>query len=233
VPLEELNIADGEAEISNPGLDVLESTNVDLGVTWRPTRLSAVSAGVFYKSIDNFVVRADVAGQPGTPEVFDGFDQVLQPINGDSADLLGFEMSFQQAFESGLLAGFNVTLVDSEATLPLGGRDVPLPRQSDALANAVLGYEKHGLNLRLAISWRDEFLNETLDPADPAFDSIRDEHFQVDASAAYQFNEIWEAKVEVANLNGENRYEFFGDSRFNSEFERYEPVYNFAVTASF
>lgn len=233
VPIEEADFEAGEAVISNPDLNTLESTNVDLMVSWYPTNLSVLSVGLFYKDIDNFVVAANVAGLAGTPSAFDGFDEVIQPINGEAAELLGIELNYQQAFENGFLFGANATFVDSEAELALADRKIPLPNQSDATANVIIGYEKHGWNLRLTAAWRDEFLAGLEDPEDPAFDAIRDEHFQVDASVSYTFANNWEVKFEAANLNGENRKEFFGEKRFNSEFERYEPFYNLGVTAQF
>ncbi len=229
VPIEEANFEDREAFISNTDLDVMRSDNLDLMLSWYPSELSALSLGVFHKRISDFVVDANVVDQPGSPAAFDGFDRVVQPINGSSAELSGIELAWQQAFDNGFLIGLNGTVIDSEADLPLGNRKIPLPNQADATANAIFGYENNGWNLRLTAGWRDEFLAGLEDPADPAFDSIRDEHFQVDATVAYG-RDNWEVKLEAANLNAEDRYEFFGDRRFNSEFERYEPFYNLGFT---
>lgn len=233
VPLQEVNFEDDEAFISNPELDVLESSNLDLMASWYPGDLAVVSGGVFYKQIDNYVVDADVSGRASLPPALAGVSRVVQPVNGESAELLGAEISYQQSFENGFLFGANYTVVDSEAELALANRRIPLPGQSDTTANLVFGYERGGLSLRAAMGYRSEFLAALEDPVDPAFDSWRDEHLQWDVSAGWIVAEDVEVRAEVANVNERDRYEYFGDPRFNSEFERYGYMLNLGVTARF
>jgi outer membrane receptor protein involved in Fe transport len=47
-----------ELEMGNPNLKPYEADNYDLSIEYYPTQLSVLSAGVFYKSIDNAIFPA-------------------------------------------------------------------------------------------------------------------------------------------------------------------------------
>jgi outer membrane receptor protein involved in Fe transport len=67
-------------------------------------------------------------------------------------------------------------------------------------ANAVLFYDKNGLQARVAYNWRDEFLAGT--GANPSYVEA---YGQLDASASYEFMRGFTGFVEVINLTGEGR----------------------------
>ncbi|MFM9597561.1 TonB-dependent receptor domain-containing protein, partial [Streptomyces scabiei] len=85
-----------------------ESDNIDFTIEYYPGGIGALSAGYFYKDISNFVIYTDVANQPQ----WQGFDEVIQPINGDKATLQGIEFSWVKTFENGLLLAANATFSD-------------------------------------------------------------------------------------------------------------------------
>ncbi|RYY42071.1 MAG: hypothetical protein EOP59_10865, partial [Sphingomonadales bacterium] len=67
-------------------------------------------------------------------------------------------------------------------------------------ANAVLYYDKNGLQARVAYNWRDEFY------AGGAFDPTYVEAYgQFDASASYEFTKGLTVFVEGINITGEGR----------------------------
>ena len=67
-------------------------------------------------------------------------------------------------------------------------------------ANAVLFFDKYGLQARVAYNWRDEFY------AGGAFDPTYVEAYgQVDASASYEFIPGFSVFAEAINLTGEGR----------------------------
>ena len=227
---------DGEtelaAEIGNPELDPVEATNFDLGVEWYPGGVSVLSAGIFYKDIDNFIVTADVADLidledlVGVP-VDDA--EVIQPINGDSAELLGIELAAVKQFESGWYLSANGTYVDSEATYP--GRDGTgvLPRTPEWVLNGAVGWENRHLSFRLAATYRDIALLGTEDLEDEDFDIFQDEHTQVDFSAKWNITDQWQLAFAATNLTDEPYYTYFGSRAYNSQYEEYGRTFSLGV----
>ena len=219
------------AEVGNPELDPYQSINLDLAWEWYFGDIGVVSAGGFYKDIEDFVVRANVANfidlTQFVGDVALDDAEVIQPINGESASLLGLELAFTRKFSElpapfdGLLVNANATFTDSEAELALRDGDIPLPFQSDTVGNLILGYEKGPLSLRLSTTYRTERLEELVEVDDPAFDRYEDDHLQIDFAGTFDFTRQLQLSVEVVNLNDEPFYAWFEDSRFNSQLERY------------
>ena len=114
-----INREDEEIELGNPDLDVTTAWNLDLMYERYLEPLGIISAGVFYKQLEDnvFIFNYD--------EVIDDIEyEVTQPLNGDSADLWGVELAYQNNFTQakGFWGGFglyfNYTYVDSEANYP-------------------------------------------------------------------------------------------------------------------
>lgn len=231
---------DGEfersAELGNPDLDPLRSTNVDFSVEHYPGGVALLSAGVFVKDIRDFFVLSDIAGQPGA---FADFEEALIVQNGDKARVVGLELGYAQRFSmlpspfDGLLVNANVTFIESKAELPFRERDVTLPRQSDKIGNFAIGYEKYRVSLRLAASYRDDFLDEIGDLDDPATDRYAKEHLQLDFIGSVRLSDQLQVYLNAVNLNDEPFYAYFADRRFASQYEEYGPTYELGVKANF
>lgn len=131
--------------------------------------------------------------------------QISQPFNSDqTANIYGFEFAIQHSFwDTGFGTILNYTVVRGDATYdttesPYVGQ-FALTGLSDS-ANAVVYYDKGGLQARVAYNWRDEFY------AGGAFDPLFVEAYgQVDASASYEFIPGLTAFVEAINLTNANR----------------------------
>ncbi|XBQ17671.1 MAG: TonB-dependent receptor [Oceanicaulis sp.] len=224
VAIEQDDGGDVEAEFGNPDLERQQAHNFDVAVEYYPNRDSVVSAGLFYKSIDNFI-----AAQEFTGITVNGvaIDEGLSFVNIEEADLLGLELNYQQAltFLPGLLQhtviGANYTYVDSEATLP-GGREITLPLQSEQVANLILGYDDGDLDLRAALSFRDEYI-DVIDEGGAGIDRIIDAHMQFDFSAKYDVTENLRAYLDFKNINDEPFVAVFRDGgrTVNSQYETY------------
>lgn len=221
-----------EAEIGNPELDPYEATNLDAAFEWYFGEIGLVSVGVFYKNIDNFVVRADVSDQidltPFIGSLVVDEAEVIQPINGDEADLYGLEVAFSHRFSQlptpfdGLLVNANATLTSSDASIALRDEDIDLPGQSDLVWNLIVGYEKGPVSLRLSSTFTGERLEELVRPDDPLFDRYQSNHFQIDFAGTWNVTDRWQVSGEIVNINDEPFYANFGrNDRFNSQFEQY------------
>ncbi len=232
----EIEEDDGEfernAELGNPDLDPLRSTNLDVSVEYYPGGVSVLSAALFYKRIKDFIVIADVAGEPGP---FVDFDEAIQPLNGDRATVQGLELGYTRQLDflpealAGFLVSANFTFIDSESTLPFRDGEVPLPLQSDQIGNLTLGYENHGISVRLAGTWRGSYLDEIGELDDPAFDRYVDDHFQLDLTAKYRISDNLQAYGNAINLTDRPFYAYFGQRRFNSQYETYGRTYELGL----
>lgn len=229
-----------EAELGNPDLDPYKVLNLDASFEWYFGAIGLFSVGVFYKDIDDFIVRADVAEQTdltpfiGNLVVDDA--EVIQPINGDKASVFGAEVALTRHFSElpapfdGLLLSINATISDSEAEIALRDEKIDLPGQSDLVANFIVGYEKGPVSLRLSSTYTGERLEELVEPDDASFDRYQSEHFQIDFSGYYDVTQTWQIQLEVNNINDEPYYANFGtNDRYNAQYEEYGRTYALGV----
>lgn len=216
-----------EAELGNPDLDPYRAWNVDASLAFYPTELSVVSAGVFYKTIEDFIfvqVLDDYVWQNRT------FDEAAIALNGKDATVLGFEFNYQQHFGflgepwDAFLMALNYTYVDSEGDT--GDRKVSLPKQAANIANFTLGYDKHGLDLRLAFKYRDKYVDELVDVD---YDRTTDDHLQWDLTAKYRFTENWQLYAEIANLGDEPEYYYAGSRNRVLQYDEFGTSYTLGM----
>ncbi|MGI9271847.1 MAG: TonB-dependent receptor [Woeseiaceae bacterium] len=206
-----VEIEDGEGELGNPDLDPFRAWNVDASLAFYPTDLSVVSFGVFYKQIEDFIFVQQIDDYDflGTT-----LDEASIALNGEDATALGFEFNYQQHFGflsppfDGLILGFNYTYVDAEADT--GDRKVDMPKQSANIANAMIGYEKGGFDFRLAMKYRDAYIDELVDPD---YDRFTADHTQLDLTAKYRFSDSWLVYAEVSNIGDEPEHYYAGNKR--------------------
>lgn len=143
-----------------------------------------------------------IAGRAGDPNVIFTF---TQPSNSDQqARLWGWEFAIQHNFwDTGFGAILNYTVVNSDTafdnTLPWTTTQFAVPGASDS-ANAVLYYDKNGLQARIAYNWRDRFLAGK--DQDPYY--IKS-YGQFDASLSYEFRKGLTAFVEGINITKADR----------------------------
>ena len=244
----EIDETDLEMEAGNPELRPFKSNNFDASVEYYSSAgVDAFSLGVFYKDIDDFIFLADVSDTVDLSQWTGGVDlsavtdiEVIQALNGKSADLWGIEASWTRRFQSlpaplnGLLLMVNATYTDSEADLDLGAdadRDsiIDLPRQSDLIGNLVLGYEYGPLSLRLAAAYKGRRLLE-LDLGEADNDLYQNEHVQLDFTARYDVTDNWQLLFDAVNLTDEPFYAYHGGSRFNGQYEEYGPSLRLGLT---
>jgi TonB-dependent receptor len=234
-------IEDNEGEFGNPALKPYKAWNIDLSAEYYFDRNAAVSAGFFWKDIKDYVVE-----QTTQDVLYNGvlLDQATTFVNGDSAKIKGFEFSYNQAFSflpapfDGLLAQFNYTYTDAKGTVFADGdaadpRKIALPSASKNTFNAVLGYEKGPLSLRVAGTYRDKYLDEVGGAAEE--DRYVDDHFQLDLSAKYRVTEGVRVFAEWVNVTDAPyfAYQNFEGGRRLLQYEDYSWTIKFGVSANF
>lgn len=203
-PYRLINQEDYEMELGNPNLVPTKSWNGDLMLEHYLASVGLVSAGVFYKNLDDYIYffRYEQGSE--------GRDfEVTQPLNGESATLLGLELSLQSQRLSFLPPPFdglgillNYTYTDSEAVFPdREGEAATLPGQSSHIANAALSYEKGVFSGRLSLNYHGKYIDEVGETADE--DVYYDNHLQLDFVASARISRRIEFFVEVINLTNE------------------------------
>ena len=206
--VEESVDGDREGEFGNPQLDPFEALNVDASIEWYFADASVLSAGVFYKDIDNFIF--NTVFEEDTPPfngVYNGiaFTEAVIPQNGDNAEVLGFEVNYQQILSflpgifGGVLVGLNYTYTDAEGNT--GDRTIPLPAAAENTFNALLGYESDRISLRLTAAYRDKYLDEL--GGDPEEDRYVEDHLQIDLTANFDITDSIKLYSQFINLNDE------------------------------
>ena len=133
----------------------------------------------------------------------------------------------------GMLVSANYTFTDTEASLEGRDSDIPLPQSSENTANFALGYEKYGWSLRAAVTYRDKYLDEVNDVEDPAADRYADSRYQVDLKGSYDVTKNFEVYAEAINVTDEPFYAYFGDTRYNSQYDEFGPTYKVGVNWRF
>lgn len=228
----------------NPELDPFRATQFDVSIERYWGSGNYMSAAIFYKDIASFFDETEVcldspdsvaisndnrrnelcfldgrASEPtlATPDSEIGIPTATQ-VNGDSGSVSGFELGYQQAFDflpgiwSGLGINANYTYADSEDP---NGR--PLEDISKNTVNVTAYYEKDGLGIRLAYTYRDRFLDDILNGRvrqlglllDESVDdptrgnSFREPISQLDASVSYDINETFTVQADIVNVTGE------------------------------
>lgn len=227
-----LNDDRDEIELGNPDLDPYKAANFDLGLEFYPTNLSVFSVGLFYKDISDAIFPAtyDLADLPTSVDLsflpaatLAGIDEVNTFINVGKSEIYGVEFNYVQnlgdlsaALDGFLLSG-NLTLSDSEATLP-DGRKVPFLKQAGTVWNVALAYENGPWDLRVSTNFRGDYLDELVDEN---LDRTTDDRMVVEASAKYKVSDQFQVYVEGKNLTNEGEYYYFGDESRLSQYDEY------------
>jgi TonB-dependent receptor len=162
------------------------------------SRIGLMSAGVFYKSITDPIFIFETENEFG--------GNTDQPGNGESADIMGIELAFQQQlnFLPGALGGLgiyaNYTFTDSEGTLT-DGRTAALAGQADHAFNTALSYERGGFSGQVSFNFRDSYVDEYGD--EEAEDVYVGSRHQIDFSASYDLPTGGTIYAELLNLTNQ------------------------------
>ncbi|HMA61268.1 MAG TPA: TonB-dependent receptor [bacterium] len=202
VPFRLIIREDEEIEAGNPELVPTTSINFDLLGEHYLKGIGLLSGGIFAKRMDKiiFPYQEEIV-DPGSE--YNGWDRETW-VQGETADLYGFEVHWQQqlTFLPGLLSNFglymNYTYTTSSATV--GEReDLPLAGQAENVANFALSYQQGGFNGRVSMNYNGAHLSELGE--EEAEDIYYDEHIQWDLSANQQLTDQLQFFIQAINMN--------------------------------
>ena len=235
----------------NPDLDPFRATQADLSLEWYFADEALLSATVFYKDVESFIVTAfedrvvvgdglvDGAGNDVSGSVF----SIRTPINGVGGELYGVELQYQQPFTFlpapfdgfGILA--NATIARSEGTLELGGETFQerLQNQSDFSANVVAYYEKGPFSARAAFSHRGDYVAQYrgVRSNGQIWSFIDEDRNQLDLAFRYDLFDGAQVYLDAINITDSGRFRYDTLPFLNAQNYIQGTVYNFGVRVEF
>jgi TonB-dependent receptor len=220
----------------NPNLKPLHANNYDVSIEWYFAPTGNLSFAMFHKDIANYFAtgtKPETYTHNGVTQTF----YVQRYYNGDKGRVEGFELAYQQFYDSlpgawgglGLQANYtkiynsggqnpswNITspagsVLAADSTLPLEG-------MSNDSYNVAAMYEKYGISARLAYNWRSGFLMTT--SAANLNQPVWQEKFgQIDASIFYTFFDHYKIGVQGVNLLKAKTFLDVGGSSYHPRYE--------------
>ena len=258
-----------EIDIGNPNLKPSRANNYDLLYEQSLKPFGRLQAGFFYKQLAHPIYESVKTGittdQFGSQYNFNnnGGTQwfVSQPINGNSAQVYGFEIAYLQhlSFLPGALAGIgmsaNYGYTHSSTTgVPLRTDTPPLQRQAPNTWNISPTYDRWRISARLGISHNDANIfsyayqnlqadatsptgvspnNVPLGIKGPGGDTYLYGHTQVDAQASFRMYRSLQLIVSGLNLTNEVFGFYDGSGIYPIQREYYKTSYMFGLRYSF
>ncbi|NTV45489.1 MAG: TonB-dependent receptor, partial [Chlorobiales bacterium] len=211
-----VNLNEGEAKIPNYNLEPVSAFNLDIFAEHYLGNVGIISAGVFYKRLDKFIyTKAYTATFQGIDDV-----EITQAVNGEQADLVGFEIAWQQnldflpGFLSGLGIYANYTYTWSEATVTNRAEadkekeKIRLPGQAKHVGNVALSYTLGGFSGRVSANFNGNFISAL--GSNSKQDYYVDDRLQFDVSLSYAITPQISVFSEFINLTNERRVDYIG-----------------------
>ena len=241
VPSVNIKRSDNEITIGNPELKPTVSYNFDLSADYYFRSIGLISAGIFYKKIDDFIV-----DQVSTNYEYQGntYTRFTQPKNAGNANLVGVELFYQRDFSFIAPAlkcvGFYGTYTYTHSRVEdfnFEGRenekDLSMPGSPEHTANASLYFEKGGLNLRLSYNFASDFIDEMGEST--FYDRYYDKVNYMDVNASYTFGKKFKTTfyAEANNLLNQPLRYYQGTKDRTMQAEYYGVKVNAGVKINF
>lgn len=238
-----LNISrgDNEIKVGNPGLKATTSHNLDLNGEYYWKSVGLVSAGVFYKRIDGFIV-----DEVAFNKEYDGniWTKFTQPKNAGNANIFGVELTYQRDF--GFIApalkciGFYGTYTYAHSRITdfnFEGREnekgLSLPGSPAHTANASLFFDKWGLNIRLSYNYASAFIDEM--GVEKFYDRYYDSVNYLDLNLGYTFGRKTKFTIfaDCTNLLNQPLRYYQGSKDYTMQAEYYGVKFNCGAKINF
>ena len=222
VPYREINNEDEEIYLGNSELEPTTSMNFDVMAERYFKSVGILSAGLFYKNIQDFVYTSQFEDANGY--------EVYQPLNGEGATVFGAEFSLQRQldFLPGFAKNFSIYLNYTYLTSDAKGiknedgearNDLDLPQTAPNMFNASLGYANKRLSLRLSGNYSDSYIDEI---GGRAFeDRYYDEQFFLDFNANVSINKNLSLYADLNNITNQPLRYFQGVKSRTMQMEYY------------
>lgn len=231
----------------NPRLRPIISDQVDATLEWYPSRSTALTANVYYKSVKDFVVDAVRTIDVG------GYDfQVSSPVNADQGDFYGIEVTARLDFDFlptpldglGLIANFtrNWTSIDpgygllndvdasGEFLFDVADREPGVEGFAPMTGSAILFYEKGPLTLRGSARYASDRVRFASSLNAPR---VSRERTLFDASATVRINPKMSLQAQVLNITEQSDDAYYVFDNYTALGEQYGRTFYFGLDVRF
>lgn len=255
IPCVNYSTQDEEATIGNPNLKPTVSDNFDLSAEYYFKSIGLVSAGIFFKNVQDVIVEEVWSGESaeefGIPSGLNGDGEAAEyeftrPINAYDAKIFGVEVAYQRDF--GFISpalkciGFygNYTYTHSSTNNYKfsyreveDGEDIKMTGSPEHTANASLFFEKYGLNIRLSYNFASSFIDEMGESAE--LDRYYDKVNYLDLNASYTWgkNTKFTVYADATNLLNQPLRYYQGTSDRTMQVEYYGVKINAGIKINF
>lgn len=241
VPGMNIKRGDNEIRIGNPGLKATTSHNIDLNAEYYWKSIGLVSAGIFYKRIEGFIVDEVAYNKEYQGTVWTKF---TQPKNGGNANLFGVEMAWQRDFSFitpamkclGLYATYTYThsrITDFNFEDRENEKGLSLPGSPEHTANLSLYFDKCGFSARASFNYASAFIDEM--GASSFYDRYYDAVKYLDLNVSYTFGRKTKITVyaDCNNLLNQPLRYYQGSKDYTMQQEYYGVKLNGGVKVTF
>ena len=234
VPSVNIKLSDNTITIGNPELKPVVSYNFDLSGEYYFQSVGLISAGVFAKKINDFIVTHTLRNYDYEGNIYTSFSQ---PRNSGNANLVGAEIGYQRDF--GFITpalkciGFygNYTYTYSHVkNFNFDGREgegnLRLPGSPEHTANASLFFEKKGVSIRVSYNFASSFIDEM--GVSQFYDRYYDKVNYMDVNASYTFGKkcMMTIYAEANNLLNQPLRYYQGSKERTMQVEYYGMKFN-------
>ncbi len=209
----------------NPFLKPIEATQFDVALEYYFADVGSFTFTVFQKSFDDYI-QFGTYNRQFTNNGVTRTAEIRGPLNGEGAEINGFEVAYQQFFDflpepfDGLGIQANYTYINNEGITNtnvsnVGGEGTTITGQapdqvetgrleglSDHAFNLVGMYEKGNWQARLAYSWRDEYMVTAIDCC-VAYPVWNEAYGALDGSIKYSVSDNLDITFQGSNLLNE------------------------------
>lgn len=254
VPFADVKAEDREIQAGNPDLKATYSYNFDLIGEYYFKSVGILSAGVFYKNLNNFIYNyldasyttdKFAADFPDLPNPVPQGEQweMVRPLNGDNVDMFGVEVALQRKFDFfqskflrnfSLMLNYTYTYSKTHGVYNEDGEertDVELPGTAPHMFNASLAWENSRFSARISLNYTGGYLDEV--GGDPFEDRYYDRQLFLDANASYRIFKGFRVFAEANNLTNQPLRYYQGIRSRMAQLEYYQGTFNLGVKWDF
>ncbi len=227
VPYAYFSAQDAELERGNPDLKATTASNLDFMAENYFENVGILSAGAFYKDINNFIYSQTLQNY-NDPQFGSDLEYTL-PRNGGTAQVYGAEVSFQRQIWKALGVYVNYTYTESSTTgiAEREGDNLALPGTANHMFNASLSYETKKFVARASVNFASDYIDEL--GGNSFEDRYYDRQMFLDVNASYAFTPSLRVYFEGNNLTNQPLRYYQGIRSRTMQAEYYNARLNFGL----
>ncbi|WP_159821196.1 TonB-dependent receptor [Colwellia sp. 20A7] len=215
-------------EISgNPNIKPVFADQLDMALEWYFDENSLLSTSIFWKELDGFIT----SNTTNTIIAGESF-KVIQPINGDSAEVQGIEVAVQKFFENGFGVTASYAYTDS-STVVDGESAGSLIGVADTSYSLSLIYEKDRISTQIALDYTGDYVVDSYSPLGEDYETTAEAVSMVSASFSYNLTDNAQLFLEGNNLLNEQNRTFQGRSDLPGSLQIYGRTIKFGARYTF